>query len=449
MKKAFKFGQVLLASLLALMMMEAKAAVNIDYWTTKNGMRVAFVENHDHPILDLRLDFDAGERRDSPDKLGAAAMTLSLLDAGSERFSEEDMAEMLSDSAVQLSAAIDEDRAALVLRSLSAPPILSAGMSLLHEMLGRPSFPSKVLAREQKHQIESMRQAKMHPAYLAAQAMTRAIYGDHPYALAAKKSEADIAALQSKDLREFWQKHYQAKGARLSLVGDLSRTQAEALAEALSAVLPVSDFDFPAISAVKPAPTAASDLIREKIWLPHHASQSGIMLGKALLKRHDPDYYPLLVGNYILGGGGFDSRLMQILRDQSGLTYGASSSMAPSDAAGEFVLQALTKQESAGKALHLMRDVLTNFVQNGVSEAELTQAKNNLAGSFPLRLDNNRKILEYVAIMLFYDLPKDFLSSYPAKIRAVTREQIRDAFARRAARDYVQVVVGGKDNPAP
>lgn len=443
--KAMLYKSFLLL-MLALFAMEARA-VNIAYWTTKHGMRVALVENHDHPLVDLRMDFDAGMRRDFPEKLGVAAMTLELLDAGSAQYSEEKIAETVSDFALQLSASIDEDRAAVRLRSLAEPQILAQGVTLLQQILGAPSFPAKILAREQKHTIESMKQAKMRPDYLASQAMTRAIYGDHPYAFAARTSEEDVAALQVKDLRQFWQQHYQAKAAYLSLVGAISRQQAEQLADQLAAVLPVSDFDFPKISAPSTKPSQA--LIREQLWFPHHASQSSVMLGKAVLTRHDPDYYPLLVGNYILGGGGFDSRLMQVLRDQSGLTYGASSSMAPNDTAGEFVLHALTRQQASAQALQLMREVLDNFVKNGVSEAELQQAKNNIAGSFPLRLDSNRKLLDHVAVMLFYDLPKDFLTTYPAKVRAVTREQVRDAFARRAASDYVQVVVGGAENPTP
>lgn len=167
-----------------------------------------------------------------------------------------------------------------------------------------------------------------------------------------------------------------------------------------------------------------------------------------VLRRDDPDYFPLLVGNYVLGGGGFDSRLMKEVRDKRGLTYGVSSHFSPMEQAGEFEIALSTRNAQADTALKVVEDTVAQFIAEGPSEDELAQAKRHIIGGFPLRLDSNLKLMGYVSMLGQYDLPNEWLNRYPDKVAAVTLAQVRDAWKRRLSLAALsQVRVGPK--PAP
>jgi len=170
-----------------------------------------------------------------------------------------------------------------------------------------------------------------------------------------------------------------------------------------------------------------------------------VLIGLPALKRGDPDYFPLLVGNYSLGGGGFVSRLMKEVREKRGYAYGVQSYFLTMVQPGPFQIGLQTKKAQTNEALKVTRDVLDNFLAEGPSEAELVAAKQNLIGSFPLRLDSNRKILDNVAMIGFYGLPLDYLDRYAENVEQVTAAEIKAAFARHVkAENMVTVVVGGE-----
>lgn len=406
-------------------------------WQTEQGAKVVFIESRNQPILDVRVDFNAGSWRDSPQKAGLSALTLSLLQAGTTEYSEQALAEKLADQGARLSSSIETERAGLQLRTLSSEPQRTAALALLTDLLANPSFPVAAVEREKKRTIEGLKQAETDAASVADRLLTSAIYPNHPYGYEALTSIATVSRIQRADILAFWQQHYQAASATVTLVGDISQQDARDIAQSLTQKLPSPSL--PQATLNKVPAVASQSLIKR----PHPSSQVHIMLGMPLLQRHDPDYYPLLVGNYILGGGGFDSRLMKVLRDQHGLTYGVSSYMSPLREAGPFVIQLATEKKNADKAANLIDSVVQQFITQGPTAEELTQAKNHLIGGFPLRLDNNRKLLDYAAVIGFYGLPDDFLSAYTQRIAAVSREQIQQAFARRvASQQWQRVMVG-------
>ncbi|MBP7971021.1 MAG: insulinase family protein [Aquaspirillum sp.] len=406
-------------------------------WQTEQGAKVVFIESRNQPILDVRVDFNAGSWRDSPQKAGLSALTLSLLQAGTTQYSEQALAEKLADQGAHLSSSIETERAGLQLRTLSSEPQRTAALALLTDLLANPSFPVAAVEREKKRTIEGLKQAETDAASVADRLLTSAIYPNHPYGYEALTSIATVSRIQRADILAFWQQHYQAASATVTLVGDISQQDARDIAQSLTQKLPRPSSPQATLNQV---PAVASQSLIKR---PHPSSQVHIMLGMPLLQRHDPDYYPLLVGNYILGGGGFDSRLMKVLRDQHGLTYGVSSYMSPLREAGPFVIQLATEKKNADKAANLIDSVVQQFITQGPTAEELTQAKNHLIGGFPLRLDNNRKLLDYAAVIGFYGLPDDFLSAYTQRIAAVSREQIQQAFARRvASQQWQRVMVG-------
>ena len=406
-------------------------------WHTEQGAKVVLIESRNQPILDVRVDFNAGSWRDSPQKAGLSALTLSLLQAGTTQYSEQALAEKLADQGARLSSSIETERAGLQLRTLSSEPQRTAALALLTDLLANPSFPVAAVEREKKRTIEGLKQAETDAASVADRLLTSAIYPNHPYGYEALTSITTVSRIQRTDILAFWQQHYQAASATVTLVGDISQQDARDIAQSLTQKLPRPSSPQATLNQV---PAVASQSLIKR---PHPSSQVHIMLGMPLLQRHDPDYYPLLVGNYILGGGGFDSRLMKVLRDQHGLTYGVSSYMSPLREAGPFVIQLATEKKNADKAANLIDSVVQQFITQGPTAEELTQAKNHLIGGFPLRLDNNRKLLDYAAVIGFYGLPDDFLSAYTQRIAAVSREQIQQAFARRvASQQWQRVMVG-------
>jgi zinc protease len=240
------------------------------------------------------------------------------------------------------------------------------------------------------------------------------------------------------DLAAFHHRYFRAKNMVVALMGDVSRAEAAAIAERLAADLPAGDAPQPV------APVQINAQGRE-ITIGHHATQSHLFMGQPGIKREDPEYFSLYVGNYVLGGGGFDSRLMDAIRQKKGLAYSVYSYFSPMRELGPFQIGLQTRRDATQEAVRSARDELVRYLADGPTEAELTQAKNNLVGGFPLRIDSNRKILEYLAVIGFYQLPLDWLDTYSGKVAAVTREDILRAFRARVKPEAMMtVIVGGQ-----
>ncbi|MCG9084351.1 M16 family metallopeptidase [Laribacter hongkongensis] len=413
----------------------------IERWTQPDGARVLFVPSHQNPIIDIRIDVDAGSRREAPGRLGVAALTNRLLASGTRKHDEEALSAAWADRSMQYGASVDQDRAAIRLRLLSDAADRRQGVALLNEVLTQPVFPAAALARAKAQTVAGLRQEETSPQAVAYRQFIQAIYGRHPYANEARLTPAAVEAIGREDVRAFWQQHYRPGYMSIAIVGDLTRREAAELAQQLTRGLPRTGAPLPEVPPV-PQPAA------QRLSQPHVASQASVALGLPLLTRDDPDYYPLVVGNYVLGGGGFDSRLMTELRSKRGLTYGASSMLAPYTAPGEFMVSVSTRKAQADEARRVARETLERFVADGPSAAELEQAKANIIGGFPLRYDSNKKLIEYVAAIGFYNLPLTWLDDYPRAVEQVTPEAVRDAYRRRVGLDHlVEVVVGGSNEP--
>ncbi len=434
------FCKSLLLLFLSLVTPLTNAAQRIERWQTASGARVLFVESHALPIVDVQVDFAAGTAYEDQAQAGVASLTRELVELGVAGMEETQVASRMADVGAQLSGEVDRDRASLTLRTLSMADKRSVAFELLRAILSTPQFPAAVFEREKARSVAALKEALTRPETLAKRAFWSAMYGAHPYGRQA--TVASLAALERAQVLAFHAAHYTAPRATLAIVGDLSRAQAEAVAEELTAALPAS----PGMSTIAvPALPAASEQ-----WIAHPAEQAHLLLGLPALKRGDPDFFPLLVGNYTLGGGGFVSRLMKAVRDRRGLAYSVHSDFQPLAQLGPFEIGLQTKKEQALDALGLTREVLARFLAQGPSEEELRAAKQNLIGSFPLRLDSNREILRSVAVIGFYELPLDYLERYPENIEKVTLADIKAAFARRVRREHlVTVIVAGDRGSRP
>jgi len=396
---------------------------------------VVFVESHELPILDIAVDFPAGSARDPAGRAGLAQLTHSLLDQGAGGLSETAIAHGLADVGAVLSGRLDRDRAGVTLRTLSSAAEKGRALDMFTRVLQQPDFPEAVVKREKQRLIAAIREAEADPGNVAGKAFYRAMYGAHPYAHDEAGEIGTISKLTRGDLRAFYRSHFSAPNAVISLVGDLTRAEAEAIAERLASGLS----RVTAVPALpKPAPAAASDT-----RIAHPSTQSHVLMGVVGLSRNDPDYFPLFVGNYVLGGGGFDSRLMREVRDKRGYAYSAYSYFLPLGEAGPFQLGLQTKLEQTEDALKVARATLREFIAQGPSAAELTQAQSNLTGGFPLRIDSNKKILDYLSVIGFYNLPLNYLDTWIAQVNAVDVAAVKQAFARRIDPDKLVTVVVG------
>jgi zinc protease len=429
----------LLGLCLAVGAVVAQAGVPIQHWNTPNGTRVLLVENHDIPMLDVQVDFATGAARDPAGQTGVAEMTLSLLDAGvgsgKQALDENAIADRFADVGAQTSGGVDSDRASISLRVLSSPAERDAALGMLRQILAHPQFPQSVLERERQRSIAGLREALTQPATILDHQITQYAYAQHPYGRIT--SEADLKHITRQMLVDFHRAHYTARAAQITLVGDLTRAQAETVARDLVADLPAGT-----------PPAALPDVTPPQgrsVSIAHPSAQAHIAIGMPSLKRGDPDTMALVVGNYALGGGGFNSRLMKEIRDARGLAYGASSYFAPAASQGWFQISLETKADQAAEAVKVAQDTLARFLREGPTEEELAAAKANLINGFALRVDDNRKILGQIAVLGFYGLPLDSLDTYAARAQAVTLVQVRAAFARHVKpENLITVVVGGK-----
>ena len=426
----------LLSAAMLISALSAQAAVNIQHWQTSSGAEVYFVENHDLPIVDLSVNFAAGSARDAAEKSGLAGITRYMMTLGAAGMNDEVIANKLADIGAVLGGEFDGDRAALKLRTLSSEREQKQALDVFGKILQKPDFPASVLAREKARIISGLEESATQPEGMVNRAFMTALYGSHPYSLDESGEIATVAKLSVADLQAFYQQYYRANGAVIAMMGDLSRAQAEAIAESMASGLPKGPAN-PAIAQV----TYPKAPVTQRIA--HPASQSHILLGYPGIKRGDPDLFPLYLGNYVLGGGGFVSRLTEEVREKRGLVYSVYSYFMPMAEVGTFQIGLQTKKEQADEALKIVRATLADFLAKGVTDAELKAAKANVIGGFPMRIDSNSKILDYLAVIGFYKLPLNYLDEYNSKVAAVTAAQIKDAFNRRLKpENFVTVIVG-------
>lgn len=416
------------------------AGPKIQTWHTANGAEVLFVAAPEIPMLDVQVTFDAGSARDG-DKPGRARLTNALLNEGAGEWNADQIAERLEGVGAELSNGSLRDMAWVSVRTLIEQPALDRALDTLAAILAKPHFAEDDLERMRKVMQVSLRRDEQNPGTLAQKDFYRQVFGHHPYAADSGGTEDSLVALTRDDVVAAYQRYYVAANAVVAMVGAVDRAQAEQIAERLTVGLPRGE-PAPTLPPVKELDSA---VVHQRVF---PSSQTHIYLGQPGMRRNDPDYFTLYVGNHILGGNGLVSQLSEEVRENRGLSYSVYSYFLPMRELGPFMIGAQTKNASAQEALDAMRDVVQRFIDQGPTDEELVAAKRNITGGFPLRIASNSKILDYLAVIGFYDMPLDHLDTFNAKVEAVTAEQIRDAFRRRLDTGrLVTVVVGGESEP--
>ncbi len=427
--------RILIAIFFAALASLAQAGPQIQHWVAPTGAKVFFVASRDLPILDVQIDFVAGGARSPAEKSGVASLTAGLLDAGAGSLDEEQISARFVDLGARLSSGSDHDKASVNLRTLSSAEEKVGALALMRAVLSAPTFPEAVLAREKTRTIESLKEADTRPDAIAGKRFMAALYPGHPYGNVA--TPESVAKIVRDDLVAFHQTYYTARGAVVSIIGDVSRSEAEAIAVQLTEALPAGE----PVAALPPVTLPQ----RETLKVAHPATQSHIHVGLPAITRTDPDYFALLVGNYTLGGGGFVSRLMKEVREKRGYAYSVYSYFAPRILPGPFMIGLQTKREQAGDALKVVDEVLTKFLAEGPTAKELAAAKKNLIDGQALRIDSNAKLLAHLSLIGFHGLPLDYLDQFPRKVAAVTRDDVKAAFQRHVKSENLVTVIVAAD----
>lgn len=411
-----------------------QATPAIQTWQ-ENGAKVLFVPTKGIAMLDVRITFDAGSARDKG-LSGLSVLTNGLLAEGAAGKDSQQIAEAFESIGAQFDNDALRDMALISIRSLTDERYLNSALKMFEQVLTQPDFPQDAFERELSRMKVSVRASEQSPASIASKAFYKAIYGNHPYASPVSGTLETLEKLTLDDIREFYKTYYVANNATISIVGEIKREQAEAIVKVLVSALPAGE-KAPRIAAPKPLTEA------RKIHIEYPSSQSHIYVGQLGVKRGDKDYFSLYMGNHPFGGSGFASRLVEVIREENGLAYSVYSYFSPMREAGPFIMGMQTKNSQVEQALSLLDSQLKKYLDEGPSKAELAASKSNITGGFPLNLDSNSKLLGYISMMGFYDLPMDYLDNFIENVRAVSRTSINDALKRRLdASKMVTVVVG-------
>ena len=408
--------------------------LDIQQWHTSAGTKVLFMAAPELPMFDLRLTFAAGSSKDG-NTYGLASLTNAMLNEGTGQLNAGDIASQFEDLGAQFSSGSYRDMAVVTLRSLSDPKLSTPALTLFSDVTAKPSFPASSLARIKNQLLAGFEYQKQNPGKLASLALFEQLYGQHPYAHSSSGTEESLPAIKRQQLLDFHRTYYSAENAQIALVGDLTLDQAKAISEQVSTRLPRGTA---AATTVEPLATAAS---HTHIEFP--SEQTHILLAQLSVKRGDADYPALFLGNQILGGGGFGTRLMEEVREKRGLTYGIYSSFSPMQATAPFMINVQTRAQLSEATLQLVQDLLDDYVANGPTEAELTDAKRESLGSFPLSAASNSAIVGQLAAIGFYDMPLTWMSDFMQDLQALSVTDVHEAFQRHLNPDQLVIVTAG------
>ncbi len=412
------------------------SAAKIETWNTDKGSRVYYVHTRGLPMVDIQVVFAAGSAYDGK-QFGVSELTSSMLETGAGNWNADEIAQRFENVGAQFAVGSSVDRAWLSLRTLTKPELFNEALITMQTILTSPTFNQHDFDREKNRTLAGLKHREESPGAQASIAFNKALYGDHPYAHPGTGFIETVQKFGVEDLRNFYQQYYVAANAMVVIVGDLTQQQAKETAETLLKNLPVGTTPEPPPPVLMPAKGKYQHIEFE-------STQTHVLSGLPGMHRKDQDYFPLYVGNHILGGSGLVSKLFKEIREKRGLAYSANSYFLPYYRKGPFRMSLQTRNDQAPKALEVLNQTIRDYVKQGPTEQELIAAKKNIKGGFVMRFDTNSKLTSYVSMIGFYQLPLDYLETFPEKVDTVTVESIRDAFQRRIKPELLQTIAVGK-----
>ncbi len=413
----------------------AYATVKIETWQTQGGAKVLYVYAPELPMLDIQVSFDAGSARDG-DKWGQASMTTALLGLKTNQYDETELSQKINDLGAQIGGSVGRDMASFSLRTLTRESILTPALSLFNATLTDSVFDQAIFEREVQRRVVGLKRQDLNPGSLASKTFWQELYGDHPYAHPVYGTVKTVESLKLSDLEGFYKQYIVTQNATIAIVGDINSKQAKAISEQVLKGLPKG-------KKPQPIPVPAAPKKAQEVTIDFNSSQTHFKQGQIGVERGHPDYYALFLGNHLLGGSGFGSLLMEEVREKRGLVYGVGSGFSPMKQAGPWLVSLSTKNDSAQEAKKVVNDTIKAFMKD-FDATHFEAIKDNLIGGFPLRIDSNGKIISYIAMIGFYDLPLDYLDTFPKEIKALSKQQVLDAWNRHIDVSKMTTVMVGQ-----
>ncbi|VAW46147.1 FIG015287: Zinc protease [hydrothermal vent metagenome] len=435
LKKSYLPFLMLISLSLFLFSQSALATVKIEQWQTKGGAKVLYVHAPELAMLDIQVAFDAGSARDG-EQWGLASMTTTLLGLKTSQYEETELSQKINDLGAQIGGGAGRDSIYFSLRTLTRDAILTPALSLFNATLTDSVFDQAIFDREQQRRLVGLKRQSLNPSTVASQVFWSELYGDHPYAHPVYGTVEKIEALKLTDLEAFYKQYMVTENAYIAIVGNVDKQQAKAISEQILKGLPKGE---------KPEPIAAPVALSKakETIIDFDASQTHFKQGQIGVERGHPDYYALFLGNHLLGGSGFGSLLMEEVREKRGLVYGVGSGFSPMKQPGPWLVSLSTKNDSAFEAKKVVNDTLKAFMKD-FEQSHFEAIKDNLIGGFPLRIDSNGKTISYIGMIGFYGLPLNYLEEFPKKIKALTKQQVLDAWNRHIDPNKMLTIMVGK-----
>jgi len=406
-----------------------------------NGITLLHAEKTGLPIVTVVVAIKAGSVAEPAEKAGLANLTADLLNEGTIKRSSKEISDAIEFVGGSLSTSGGADYITVSLSVLKKD--VGLGFDLLSDIILNPAFSDDELRRRKTSIKNSIIQQKEEPGTIASKAFAEAVFGNHPYGRPVEGTEESLDRITREDITAFHQGHYLPNSTIMTVVGDISKSELTSPLERYFMNWQKRE------STDLSLPTPVLEGKPKVIKIQKNITQANIILGHLGIRRENPDYYAVSVMNYILGGGGFVSRLMDNIRDNKGLAYDVHSSFPASKYGGSFQAELQTKNESANTAIEEVLNEIQRIRTDPVSDRELSDAKSYLTGSFPLRIDSNRKIAGFLTAVEYYGLGLDYVDNYKKFIEAVTKDDIlRVAKEYLHPGNYVLVVVGDIEKSA-
>lgn len=416
-----------------------QANIEISEYETSNGIKVLYSKSENIPMIDIKITFDAGSNRDGNLK-GLSMLTHNLLDEGTTKLSAEEIASSFESTGAVFNTSVNKDKSSISLRSLADKKYLGPSLKTFLNILSDSTFPLKELSLQKDRTVSTIIEDESDPSDISMNLFFKEIYKNYAYGYPSIGEKSIIKNISRKDIVNFYKNNLNQKTAKIAIVSSLPKKDVEALSEKISKSLERKN-----ILVDKNTIQLKKDNKEKYIYKKFNSKQAHIYIGGLAIKRGAKNHLPLYVGNYIFGGSGFSARLMQELRVKRGYTYGVYSYIYPMKNIGPFVIGIETKSEQAQISVELIHNMLQEFIENGPTNEEIKHAKEAIINGFPLRVDSNSDILNYLSMINYYDLPMDYLAKFTENISKITKKDIISAFKEEIDYKNLTTLVVGNE----
>ena len=427
--------RLLFSAVLLLSLTPTARAVTVERVVSPGGIEAWLVQDHLNPIIDMEISFLGGAATDPANRQGVSVMAAALLDEGAGPLKSQAFQGQLEDLAVELSFDSGLDRLRCHLKTLTVNR--DKAFDLFHLALTSPRFDQEAVERIRAETLVELNHDKQDPETIAAREWFKLMFPNHPYGRPTSGNETSVKAITKADLQGYVLRTVVRDTLTVGVAGDITPEELGRVLDRVFGALPTRHRTDD-VADVVPSKSVGTVVISRNI------PQSVAIFGEQGLKRDDPDWFPALVMNYILGGGGFSSWLTEEVREKRGLAYSVYSQLEPFRHAGLLVGAVATRNEKLGQSLEIIKAQWARMRDQGPSAEELDDAKTYLVGSFPLQLDSTAQVASLMVQLQLDHLGADYLDHRSDLIKGVTLDDVMRAAKRLLDPESLGIVVVGK-----